>query len=234
MKMRLRGLIGLGLGAGVLGVVGASASASDIVFQNAFDNGFFTPFNSGTSPAIRYGDSGWLSTGSGDPIALAEITLGLIVSGTSGAGTTDITFTFNDGDPSGLVFGPGTTLYSTTITGVELPAVDDGFVGFFLTIPLPGVVTSGGFNNVGWSVGVDNFSYDAEFGFMAATAGSQTAGFYTNNASFFNGTNWSLFSFGADPNFGVANFVATITQVPTPGAALLLALGGLAGARRRR
>jgi hypothetical protein len=217
----------------------SAASGSTVVFENINDNGFFTPFNSGTPSNVRYGDSGWLTgDGSGVPMGLEQITLGLAAynpsQGNIGAGTFDLTFTFNNGDPSGLVFGPGTTLYSTTITGVSLPALSAEGLGLFsLSIPLPGVVTSGGFNNVGWSVGVSNFSYAGQFGFQASSALGQTTGFYTNNASVFNGTFWNIFSFGGDPITGVANYVATIT-VPSPAGAAALGLGGLLAIRRRR
>ncbi|MBC8109078.1 MAG: hypothetical protein H7Z14_21005, partial [Anaerolineae bacterium] len=179
-----------------------------------------------------YGDSGWIGSGGG-PYALTSITLGLIVDGGTVDGSTDIKFTFNDGDPSGLVFGPGTQLYSTTINNVTLPATEFNPVKIALTIPLPSVLTSGGFNNIGWSIGVQNFNYDGEFGFQCAAASGQLVGFYTNNASFYNGTNWSLFSFGADPNTGVANFVATV-ETPEPGSAMVAAIAGVTLIARRR
>lgn len=203
------------------------------MFRNVPDNGLFTPFNSTTSSAVRYGDGGWIGTGASLPETLRHITLGLAtVSGTV-AGKTDIVFTFNDGDPSGLVFGSGNPLYTTTIVDVDLPVTPGGPTFFDLEIPLPDVVTLGGFNNIGFSVGVQNFAFDGNFGFQASTANGQQVGFYTNNASFFDGTNWSLFSFGADPNTGVANFVATV-YVPEPGMAGLLVVASAALMRRRR
>jgi len=214
-----------------------AAASAQTIFNAGPDNGFFTPFSSATSSNVRYGDSGWLTNGGSAPIGLRDITLGLAVfSGANGAapGQTDLTFTFNDGDPSGLVFGPGSTLYTVTIQNIALPASDGITPGFlYLTIPLPGVVTSGNFNNVGWSVGVQNFNYEGSFGFQVSSTLAQSVGFYTNNASFYNGTSWSLFAFSGDPTFGVANFVAEIT-VPSPAAGL--AMFGLAGvvARRRR
>lgn len=220
---------------GAVAALAGVASAQPVVFQNIRDNGYFTPFSSTFASGIRYGDSGWL-TGPGNPgVGLYDITLGLAVVGsTLGAGTTDITFTFNDGDPSGQVFGPGSTLYSTTITNVTLPDSNDGVAFFDLTIPLPGVVTSGGFNNIGWSIGVSNFNYSGSFGFQVSSAIGQQVGFYTSNASFYNGASWSLFSFGPDPVYGVANYVATVRQVPAPAAAGVLGLGVLAARRRRR
>lgn len=215
----------------------AQISDPDVVFENSFNNGFFTPFDASTSPGVRYGDSGWLSNPTDDTFKLTEITLGLMVfGGASGApaGTTDISFTFNDGDPSGLVFGPGTALFSTTVLGVVLPeAAPNTAVPFSLTIPLPSIETSGGFNNIGWGVGVEGFSYDGSFGFQASTASGQSTGFFTANASFFSGSSWSLFSFGGDPETGVANFVAEI-RIPTPASVALLIAASPAVLRRSR
>jgi len=214
----------------------ASAAHADVVFQNTFNNGFFTPFSSANAATAKYGDSGWLSGGSSSGMTLTSITLGFAAYDSLTAGTTDIKFTFNDGDPSGLVFGPGTTLYSTTITNVALPATGAGTGSFFsLTIPLPNVLTSGGFDNIGWSIGLSNYNYAGSFGFQCSTALGQSVGFYTNNASFYNGSSWSLFSFSSNTNTGVANFVATVTNnVPAPGSLALLGLGMGAAARRRR
>lgn len=216
----------------VLALAGSASAA--VVFQNTFDNGFFTPFNPGNATTVKYGDSGWLDgSGSGSGVALEKITLGLAVFNPGdtaiAAGTTDINFTFNSGDPSGLVFGSGATLYSTTITNVALPAGSPGLGTFFsITIPLPGVITAGGFENIGWSIGLSNYNYTGNFGFQAGSAGGQTVGFFTNAASFYNGSSWSLFNFG-----GPANFVAEVTT-PAPTAAGLLGLAGLVATRRRR
>lgn len=73
-------------------------------------------------------------------------------------------------------------------------------------------MTSAGFNNIGWSVSFNNWVYDGQFGFQVSTASGQAVGFYTSNASFNDGSSWSLFSFGPDTNTGVANFVATIYE----------------------
>lgn len=221
--------VGLGLAAAALTSVSAMAGTT-VVFDNFNNNGFFTPFNASTSPNIRYGDGGWL--GNTQPsFTLTRMVLGLVASNGSGAGSTDITFTFNDGDPSGQVFGSGAALWSTTIPNVQLPG-GAGPQFFSLEIDLPEIVTLGGFNNIGWSVGVSNFDYDGEFGFQASAANGQNLGFYTNNASFYNGSSWSLFSFGSNPNTGVANFVATI-YTPEPTSAALLSLLALAAGRRR-
>lgn len=216
------------------GVIAIAASASNgaIVFDAQNSGGFFTPFNGGNAGIVKYGDGGWLSGFGTDTYTLTSITLRLATFGGGGitGGTTDLNFTFNDGDPSGLVFGPGTTLYSTTVTGLALPANPVGFATFFdLTIPLPNIVTSGGFNNIGWSMGLSNYAYDGDFGVQ--TSGFQAVGFFTNNASYFDGTSWSLFSFG-----GPANFAAVIDGfvTPAPGAVGLMGLAGVRAVRRRR
>lgn len=218
-------------------LVGAGSSArGSVVFQNGHDNGFFTPFSATTPGSWKYGDSGWFGFGSDAPVELESITLGLAVWSPApvAAGTTDIVFSFHDGDPSGLVFGSAAALFTTTLTGVELPAAVSGGAEFFsITIPLAGVSTLGGFNNIGWSIQVQNFNYGGSFGFQCGSAISQTHGFYTNNASFFNGSSWSLFSFGPDPTFGVANYVATV-RIPAPGTSAAIVAGGLLAGRRRR
>lgn len=193
-----------------LSFVAASTASGQVVFEAQSDNGFFVPFNTGNAATVKYGDGGWIGTGADAPAALGQITLGLAVFDSLTAGTTDIVFTFNDGDPSGLVFGSGAVLYSTVIRGVKLPATGAGAVEYLsLTIPLPNVQTAGGYNDVGWSVALANFDYAGDFGFQASTCVGQSVGFYTNNASFFNGSAWSLFSFGAGCD-GVGNLVATI------------------------
>jgi hypothetical protein len=227
--MRIRCFAVLALSAGVV----SSASATT-VFQNTFDNGYFTPFNASTPSAVRYADSGWFGFGGDSPVGLQSITLGLAVAGSSRLGSTDLAFTFNDGDPAQIDFGSGAVLYASTVR-IDLPDTSElGGPSFFtVTIPLPGVVTTGGFNNVGWSVGVSNFDSDGSLGFQCSSAFGQNLGFYTNNAAFFNGSSWSQFSFGSGA-FGVANFVAEINAVPAPAAVLPLAGLAMAGRRRRR
>lgn len=212
-------------------VAAGPALAEEVVFRNVNDNGWFAPFDSSTPAGVKYGDSGWLSPSQPETFTLVRLDLGLVAQDGTVPGTTDIVLTFNDGDPSGLVFGSGATLYQTVIEDVELPA-GAGAQFFTLSIALPNVETLGGFNNVGWSVGVENFDFDGSFGFQASSANGQRAGFYTNNASFFDGNSWSLFAFGSDPTFGVANFVAEIyTPEPTSLAGVLL--GALLIVRRR-
>lgn len=227
--MRIRSCAVFALLAGV----GMSASATT-VFQNIPDNGFFTPFSAATPSAVRYADSGWFGFGADAPVGLESITLGLALTGSSRSGSTNLLFSFHDGDPAHFDFGSGAELYATTVS-VNLPDTSElGVPAFFsVTIPLPGVVTTGGFNNVGWSVGVSNFDSDGFFGFQASSAFGQQVGFYTNNAASYNGASWSQFSFGGGP-FGVANFVATINAVPAPAAFVPVAGLVMAGRRRRR
>jgi hypothetical protein len=197
--------------AGVLAA--GSASAQSVVFNALSNNDFFTPFSSINANFLKYGDSGWLGSNL-PPQYLTSITLRLATFGSETPGTTDLVFTLNDGDPSGFVFGPGTQLYTKTIVGVELPAAQEDATYFDVKIPLPGVLTSGGFNNVGWSVGVSNYLYAGLFGFQCSSTLGQVAGFYTNNASFNEGGLWYLFSFGPDPVTGVANFAVQIEGGP--------------------
>ncbi len=213
-------------------MAGAAGAQGAIVFQNSFNNGFFTPFNSGNAGVVKYGDGGWLSGFGSDTYTLTKITMGMATFGGSAAGSTTLNFTFNDGDPSGLVFGPGSQFYATSVQ----VALDPGTTFFDVEIPLPNIVTSGGFNNIGWSLSTSNYNYDGQFGMQCSSAFGQFVGFYTSNASFYNGSSWSLFSFGGDPNTGVANYVATIEGfvTPAPGAAGLMGVAGLVAARRRR
>jgi hypothetical protein len=202
--------------AALFAILAASAAhAQNVVFATAGDNGSFTPFNTGNA-----GDSGWLGGPDAPPVALGSITMHLATF-TNGlpapAGTTDLEITINNGDPSGLVFGPGTVLYSTVLTGLELPATDGASATFFsIDIPLPNVLTAGGFNNVGWSVRCRNYAFAGSFGFQVGTCNAQTVGFYTSNASFFNGANWSLFAFGPDPCTQVANYSVTVFSSGCP------------------
>jgi autotransporter-associated beta strand protein len=190
---------------------------ADPVLENGWDNGFFAPFTSSNAATVIYGDSGWLGGPAALPVTVSQIDMGLVVFDSPTAGSTDITVTFNDGDPSGLVFGPGTELYRTTFSGVSLPATEPGeSSGFTLSVPLPSIVTSGGYNNVGWSVRLGNYDYAGSFGFQVSTFSNFTTGFPTNNASYFDGSTWSLFSFGPDQETQSVNFVATITAVPEP------------------
>lgn len=229
----MRKALSLGLVVALVLSLAPSASAG-IVFENILDNGFFTPFSSASSSDERYGDGGWLSGFQPETYTLTQIDLLMTVFDGASEGVTDIEFTFNDGDPSGLVFGTGAELYSTTIEDVVLPATDEGSPGFFtLSIPLPNVVTAGGFNNIGWSVGVSNFQYDGQLGFGVSSGFGQSVGFYTSNASYYDGSSWSLFSFGPDPIFGVANFVATVYEVPEPTSLVLLGVGTMMALRRR-
>jgi hypothetical protein len=197
----------------------AAPSNAQVLFETGSDNGFFTPFNAANAATVKYADSGWLGNGPGSPpVALGRITLLLATYGGNGldSGTTDIEFTLNDGDPSGLVFGSGAVLFSTIVTDVKLPPSTSLEASFFaVTIDLPGVSTTGNFNNVGWSVKLRNYNYSGSFGFQVATCNAQYVGFYTNNASFFNGTSWSLFAFGPNTCTQIAQFAAII-EAPQP------------------
>ncbi len=226
---------GLAAAALLLVVTAATPAHADIVFQNLPNNGFFTPFNSGTPAGVKYGDSGWLTPWIPNGLTLVQLDLGVCTYLGTADGTTDLVITFNDGDPSGFVFGTGAVLYQTVIEDVVLPQANFGAPDpayFTVSVPLPNIQTLGGFNNVGFSVGVQNFNFDGQFGFQCSNALGQTAGFYTNNASFYDGSNWSLFAFGSDPTSGVANFVATM-YTPEPASLTLLSLAALAIRRRR-
>lgn len=193
-----------------LAVAVTSVAHAQVVFEAIADNGYFTPFTPINAETVTYGDGGWIGSGSDDPVALGSIKLGLAFFNSTAPGSTDIVLTINDGDPSGLVFGTGAELYSVTLRGIPLPntGADNALFGT-LTIPLPGVMTMGGFNDVGWSVSLENYAYDGNFGFQVSSCAGQLVGFYTNNASFNDGIEWSLFAFGKGCS-GVANFVATI------------------------
>lgn len=215
----------------LVGVLLASAPvlAEEIVFDNAPNNGYFVPFNSSTPAGTLYGDSGWLGN-TGGTFTLTKIRLGLVTQNGTSKGSTDLRFTLNDGSPSGMVFGSGAPLYETTIEDVQLPE-GLGPQYYSITIDVPNVQTLGGFNNIGWSVGVENFDFNGDFGFQCSTAFGQQVGFYTNNASYYDGSNWSLFAFSQDPETGVANFVATM-WIPEPTALALLSAGLLLARRR--
>jgi hypothetical protein len=221
----------LGTAAALWVGMGATNLQADVVWSNSSDNSFFTPLNPGNTQLI-YGDSGWFGGGNDAPVRLSKIELGLAVSslGSSAAGTTDMIFRLYDGAPEGIVFGSGDLLFEQRLESVALPAVSfEQPTYFFLDVDLGGVQTRGGFNNFGWSIQLQNYNYTGNFGFQASTAGGQTAGFYTNNAFLFTGSSWELFSFGSDPNTGIANFRATLTAVPEPSSAGLLSLAALAG-----
>jgi hypothetical protein len=207
------------LAALVAALAPASAASAQVVFETGNDNGYFTPFNSANAGTVKYGDSGWLGSGPGSPgVPLGRMTLRLATFGGEVPGSTDIEFTLNDGDPSGLVFGSGAVLYSTTIAGVELPAAFGTDPTYFdVVIPLPRVMTLGNFNNVGWSVKCRNFNYTGSFGFQVGICTSQAFGFYTNNASFNNGTSWSLFAFGADSCTQIAQYSVVIERAQCTG-----------------
>ena len=217
--MRCTSPLTLAASAFALSALSTGASAQTAVFDVGNDLGFFAPINSSNAATVRYGDSGWIGPGPGAPgVTLSKITLRLATFGGKTPGSTDIEFTLNDGDPSGLVFGPGTPLFTTTVKGVKLPASSATSATFFeIDIPLPNIRTSGGFNNVGWSIKCPNYNYQGQFGFQVATCNTQYVGFYTNNASFFNGSSWSLFAFGQNPCTEVANYSVTIYNAPCSG-----------------
>ncbi len=197
----------------------ASTASAQVVFETGNDNGYFTPINAANAGTVKYGDSGWLGSGPGSPgVPLGRMTLRLATFGSAVPGSTDIEFTLNDGDPSGLVFGSGAPLYSTTIVGVQLPAAFGSDPTYFdVVITLPSVTTLGNFNNVGWSVKCRNFNYAGSFGFQVGTCTAQTTGYYTNNASFNNGTSWSLFAFGANTCTQIAQYSVMIERAQCTG-----------------
>ena len=207
------------LAALVAALAPASAASAQVVFETGNDNGYFTPFNSANAGTVKYGDSGWLGSGPGSPgVPLGRMTLRLATFGGEVPGSTDIEFTLNDGDPSGLVFGSGAVLYSTPSAGVELPAAFGTDPTYFdVVIPLPRVMTLGDYNNVGWSVKCRNFNYTGSFGFQVGICTSQAFGFYTNNASFNNGTSWSLFAFGANTCTQIAQYSVVIERAQCTG-----------------
>jgi len=213
------------------GSAARDVQAEIVVWSNSSDNGQLTPIGSGNLQ-LRYGDSGWFGSGSDAPVQLARMELGLAVSSLSGtaAGTTDVLFSLHDGAPGGLIRGTGDVLYSTTISGFQLPALAGGqSAQLDLVVDLTGISTRGGFNDFGWSVGFANFAYQGSIGFQRSTRDGQTAGFLTEDAVIFNGSAWNLLRSGADPNTGVWNFRATLVAVPEPSSAVLLSLVGAVG-----
>ena len=225
-----------------LAATNLTLAADTVVYETGVPTGFFTPFTATTTAGTVYGDSGWIGGGSDAPLTgLNHIYLGLATYSPGGQavaeGKADLVFTLNDGDPSGLVFGTGSTLYSTSLSGVTLPAASGTSPTYFvLDIPLPGVSLAGGFNNVGWSLGVDKLLYDGSFGFQNR-GGFNNVGFMTANASQYTpGSGWSLFSFGPAFPADSANLVATLTTgpIPEPASFSLFALGCLAFCLRRR
>lgn len=213
-----------------------SSAQAVIVYDTGAATGFYVPFNSSTPAGTKFGDSGWFGSGSDAPTPVAEVQLGLATFSNTPqpAGTVDLVFTFNNGDPSGLVFGNGASIYSTIVTGVTLPATDGTNATYFdVVIPTPGAMTTGGFNNVGWSVGVQNYSFGGSFGFQNR-GNFNSLGFYTSNASQYNPAtgNWSLFAFGPSNPADIANFVATI-YTPEPASLISIASLSLLALRRR-
>jgi hypothetical protein len=218
-------------------IAAAPSWASEVVYETGAPTGYFTPFDSSTPTGTKFGDSGWFGSGGDMPVGITLIRLGLAVFGegaTVPTGSTDIVFTLNDGDPSGLVFGPGTELYSSTITNVVLPEGQPTQPTYFdLDIPIPNVLTSGGFNNFGFSLAVENFNYNGSFGFQNR-GNFNVLGFYTNNASQFTpGVGWSLFAFGPNDPADIANFVMYV-EIPEPASLSLIGVGLLTLTVRRR
>lgn len=218
-------------------LVVVKSEALTLLYDTGAPTAFYAPFNSSTAAGTKFGDSGWFGSGSdlGQPVVQVELGLATYSSTPQPAGTADLVFTFNDGDPSGLVFGTAAQLYSTVIPNVTLPATNGSDPTYFtVTIPTPGVMTTGGFNNVGWSLGVQNFSFGGSFGFQNH-GNFNNVGLFTNNASQFNpSTNsWSLFAFGPAYPGDIANFV-TAVYTPEPGTFTSLGVLSFFIARRRR
>ncbi len=188
----------------------AASASGAVVYQNTHNNGTFTPFSVVTAPGTRYGDGGWLGPPpGGGAYTLTGLTLRMAVYNSATPGTTDLTITINDGDPSGQLQGTGAVLHTTGVTGVALPATPPlQAVAFEVFVPLGSVSTLGGLNSIGFSVGVSNFSYDGQFGFALSTTSGQVAGNATPRASRFVGGAWTTFQFNDDPETGVANYVA--------------------------
>lgn len=194
-----------------------AGAQSQVVFFTANDSGYFTPFDGNNAETVKYSDSGWLGGPGSPPAKLTRITLDLATFDAPRQGSVDLELTINDGDPSGLVFGSGTELYRTTIKGVILPATGSLKASYFsLSVDLPSVMLAGNFNDVGWSVSLHNYDFSGQFGFQVGTCNAQLLGFYTNNASHFDGASWSLFSFGANPCTQIAQYAVSIEAlVPT-------------------
>ena len=203
-------------------VLAAPAFAQPVLttlYENSPDNGIFTPFNAGNAANLTYGDSGWIGFGGTPPYILETLSLQMATFNGSMDGTADITVTFNDGDPSGLIFGPGTELFRTTFTAYDLPGSPGENRTFFLTVPLGGIRTAGNYNNIGFSIALSYVQFDGNIGFFCSTAHGTLNGFYTNNASYRDtsiGPNWGLFAFGPDPDTQIASFTARLEGYATP------------------
>jgi len=199
------------------------------LYENSADNGIFTPFNAGNAANLTYGDSGWIGFGGTTPFALESITLQMATFGGSIDGSADITFTFNDGDPSGLIFGPGTELFRTTYPDFPLPGSPGETRTFFFTVPLRGVRTSGNYNNIGFSIALSNVQFDGNIGFFCSTAHGQLTGYYTNNASSRDtsvSNAWGLFAFGPDTDTQIASFTTRLDGYATPACAADFGVAG--------
>lgn len=218
------------------------------IFEYRSDSGFFQAWSPTSTSQDVYSDSGYLGTGNPALSAtnISLITLKLAANNGSAsaipAGTVDLNFKFARGDPSGLYFGNPTPIYSTTITGVSLPALAANSSEFFtVDVPLPDLSLNGAsdsFLNFGYSLSPNNYAYQGGLGFQLSSVFAWTNYppytsqhspnyYYSSNG----GSSWSAFAFNL-PGGTIGQF-ATVLWVPEP-ASIGAVAGTLVLALRRR